>query len=69
MSHLKEVQNLGNGRSHWVAVGPGGILVSWNAEITDNVLNKRLAWKSCPAHEWTRKEASGLMRTEMVARA
>src|SRR5439155_14308825 len=34
MSHLKEVRDLGGGRSHWVASGPGGLPVSWDAVIT-----------------------------------
>jgi uncharacterized membrane protein len=46
MTHLKEVRDLGNGRSHWVAEGPAGISISWDAEITDMKKNERLAWKS-----------------------
>jgi uncharacterized membrane protein len=46
MSHLKEVRDLGNGRSHWVAEGPGGIAVSWDAEITELKKDQVLGWKS-----------------------
>jgi uncharacterized membrane protein len=46
MSHLREVRDLGQGRSHWVAVGPAGIPVEWDAEITELTPNKALAWKS-----------------------
>jgi uncharacterized membrane protein len=46
MSHLKEVRDLGDGRSHWVAEGPAGVSISWDAEITDMKKNERLAWKS-----------------------
>ncbi|HJZ96196.1 MAG TPA: SRPBCC family protein, partial [Candidatus Solibacter sp.] len=46
MSHLKEVRDLGGGRSHWVAEGPGGIGISWDAEITEFRKNERLAWRS-----------------------
>ncbi len=35
MSHLKEVRDRGRGRSHWVAVGPAGISVEWDAEVTE----------------------------------
>ena len=31
MSHLKEVRDLGDGKSHWVASGPAGIPVEWDA--------------------------------------
>jgi uncharacterized membrane protein len=48
MSHLKEVRDLGNGQSHWVAEGPGGISISWDAEITEFKKNQVLAWKSVP---------------------
>ena len=46
MSHLKEVRDLGENRSHWVAQGPAGVSISWDAEITDLKKNERLAWKS-----------------------
>jgi uncharacterized membrane protein len=46
MSHLKEVRDLGGGRSHWVAVGPGGMPISWDAELTEFKKNERLGWRS-----------------------
>jgi uncharacterized membrane protein len=48
MSHIKEVRDLGNGRSHWAAEGPGGVAVSWDAEIVDQKKNERLGWRSVP---------------------
>jgi uncharacterized membrane protein len=48
MSTLKEVRDLGEGRSRWTVEGPGGIPVSWNAEITRLVPNQVLAWNSLP---------------------
>jgi uncharacterized membrane protein len=48
MTHLKEVRDLGNCKSHWVAEGPAGIPVSWDAEVTKYVQNKLLAWRSLP---------------------
>ena len=35
MSHLKEVRDMGDGRSHWVANGPAGTPVEWDAQITE----------------------------------
>jgi uncharacterized membrane protein len=46
MSHLREVRKLDEGRSHWVAVGPAGIPVEWDAVVTDWVPQQFLAWKS-----------------------
>jgi len=46
MAHLKEVHDLGNGRSHWVAAGPVGIPVSWDARITEFETNRLIGWES-----------------------
>jgi len=48
MSNVKEVRDLGGGRSHWVVSGPAGTSVEWDAEITRRVPNRVLAWKSGP---------------------
>lgn len=48
MTHVQEVRELGGGRTRWVAEGPGGIPVSWDAELTGYIKNKFLAWKSLP---------------------
>jgi uncharacterized membrane protein len=48
MTHLKDVRHLKNGRSHWVAAGPGGISIPWVAETTDQRTNQLLAWRSIP---------------------
>ncbi len=46
MGHLKSVEDLGGGRSHWVAKGPLNTSVEWDAEITEDIPNTRLAWCS-----------------------
>jgi uncharacterized membrane protein len=48
MSHLKEVRDLKNSKSHWVAAGPGGISIPWDAEVTEQRTNELLAWTSVP---------------------
>jgi uncharacterized membrane protein len=48
MAHLKEVKKLGEGRYRWVAMGPAGLGVSWDAEVTQLIPNKVLAWRSEP---------------------
>jgi uncharacterized membrane protein len=48
MAHLREVRDLGGGRSHWVAEGPAGTPVSWDAIVTRSEPNRLLAWRSEP---------------------
>jgi uncharacterized membrane protein len=48
MKNLAAVTDLGGGRSHWVARGPGGVRIEWDAEIINQIPNKVLAWKSLP---------------------
>lgn len=46
MTNVREVRDLGNGRSQWTVAGPAGLLVKWNAVVTDLIPNKIIAWKS-----------------------
>ena len=46
MTYLERVDDLGNGRSHWVAKGPAGLRVEWDAEIINEVENKVIGWRS-----------------------
>jgi uncharacterized membrane protein len=48
MSHLREIRRSGNNTSHWVAAGPAGSTVEWDAEINRYEPNKLLAWRSLP---------------------
>jgi uncharacterized membrane protein len=50
MSHLKSVQVLADGRSHWVATAPAivGGKVEWDAEITADEPYSRIEWRSLP---------------------
>ena len=45
MTHLDRVTELADGKSHWVAAGPAGLAVEWDAEIINESANKLLA---CP---------------------
>ncbi len=51
MSHLKEVRDMGDGRSHWVASGPVDVPVEWDAMITELRPNRVIAWESVPGSE------------------
>ena len=46
MVHLIDVDTTTDGRSHWVAKGPLGMRVEWDAEITKDEPNKVIAWNS-----------------------
>jgi uncharacterized membrane protein len=48
MSHVREVSRIGDGLYRWKVGGPAGLLVEWDAAITDLDFNKLLAWKSLP---------------------
>lgn len=48
MWHLKEVRNTGERASHWVAKAPLGTTVEWDAELTEDWQNRRIAWRSLP---------------------
>lgn len=46
MSNIKSVEMKGDRLSHWVAKGPLGTSVEWDAETTLLEPNKRIAWNS-----------------------
>lgn len=59
LSNVREVRDLGAGRSHWVLRGPGARPVSWNAVLTEREENRRLAWRSEPGSVL---ESAGVIR-------
>lgn len=48
MDHLERVGILPDGRSHWIARGPGGVQSEWDAELTDDRPGERIAWRTAP---------------------
>lgn len=48
MAHLKSVRALDGRRSQWTAKGPMNRNVQWTAEITEDVPNQRISWRSLP---------------------
>ncbi|QJW93555.1 SRPBCC family protein [Frigoriglobus tundricola] len=46
MTHLIDVDATTDGRSHWIARGPLGTAVEWDAEIVTDVPNQVIAWRS-----------------------
>ncbi|MFO0929330.1 MAG: SRPBCC family protein [Gemmataceae bacterium] len=50
MTHLVSVKEDGR-RSHWVARGPVGTSVEWDAEIINEDRNRLIAWRSLPGSQ------------------
>lgn len=53
MRYLDSVREDAADRSHWVAIGPGGIRVEWDAELINEVEDKLIAWRSLPGSDVT----------------
>ncbi|XXY48976.1 SRPBCC family protein [Sorangium sp. So ce269] len=61
MSHVRQVETLGDGRMRWTAVGQAAIAVSWDAELTQLAPNEVVAWHSLPGQAI---ENEGIVRLE-----
>jgi uncharacterized membrane protein len=61
MFHLDSVQVIDGKRSHWVAKGPGGRRVEWDAEIIQERPSEMIAWRSL---EGSDVDHSGSVRFE-----
>jgi uncharacterized membrane protein len=48
MANVEEIQEVGEGRSHWVVKGPAGSKVEFDAIVTDNRPNELVAWETTP---------------------
>lgn len=46
MDHLERVDVIDDRRSHWVAKGPAGTRMEWDAEIIEDAPNQRITWRS-----------------------
>ncbi len=46
MDHLEEVEVVDRFRSHWVARGPLGVKVEWDAQVINDIPPTLLSWKS-----------------------
>lgn len=51
MKHLERIDVKGDHLSHWVATGPAGSTVEWDAEITEDRSNECIAWRSVDGSE------------------
>ncbi|MDC4203937.1 MAG: SRPBCC family protein [Candidatus Manganitrophus sp.] len=46
MSHLESVTGTRGKRSHWVAKGPAGVPIEWDAEIVEDKKNEMISWRA-----------------------
>jgi len=51
ITHLDRVTEGSGGKSHWIAAGPGGLAVEWDAELINEIENEVLAWRSLPGSD------------------
>ncbi|HYD47930.1 MAG TPA: SRPBCC family protein [Terriglobales bacterium] len=61
MNHLESVTVIDAQRSHWVAKGPAGTTVEWDAELINDVPNEVIAWRSL---DNAQVESTGAVRFE-----
>ena len=64
MRHLESVRVIGQHRSHWIAKGPAGSRVEWEAEIVDDRPGELISWRSLPGADI---ENSGSVRFERAS--
>ncbi len=46
MTHIREITPIEGGRYRWTVDGPAGVPVSWEAEITADIPNELIAWRT-----------------------
>jgi uncharacterized membrane protein len=51
MDHLESVTVLSPEQSHWVAKGPVGTRVEWDAEVYNEIEDELIAWRSLPGSD------------------
>ncbi|MDT7810044.1 MAG: hypothetical protein QOJ70_3857 [Acidobacteriota bacterium] len=61
MHHLELVKAAGGNRTHWVAKGPAGTSVEWDAEVYNEKQNELIAWRTL---EGSQVASAGSVRFE-----
>lgn len=51
MKYISTVSVIDDKRSHWVARGPAGKRVEWDAEIINDIENELIGWRSLPGSD------------------
>ncbi len=63
MDHLKSVEEVSDIHSRWVAHGPAGMVIKWEAEIIRDVEDELIAWRSL---EGSGVDSAGSVRFESI---
>ena len=61
MHNVRSVQLLTDGRSHWTAVGPAGLAMAWDTEVSALEPNRLIAWRTVRNSQ---VQHAGIMRFE-----
>jgi uncharacterized membrane protein len=61
MRNIESVEELSDTRSRWVALGPAGKRIEWEAEIVNEIEGELIGWRSLPG---SRVESGGSVRFE-----
>lgn len=64
MESIERIEPLDEKRSHWVARGPAGARLEWDAEIVNDEPDKLIAWRSLPGGD---VDTAGSVRFEPAA--
>jgi uncharacterized membrane protein len=64
MNHLEAVHATGHNRTHWVAKGPAGTKVEWDAEVYNEKEGELIAWRTL---EGSQVASAGSVRFEEAA--
>jgi len=64
MRHVESVEDLGDGRSHWIVKGPAGMNVEWDATMIADVPGEVITWRSL---ENSDVDHAGAVRFERAA--
>jgi uncharacterized membrane protein len=48
ISHVRDVRDDGDGRTHWVVAGPGATRLEWDAVVTRAIRPQLLSWQTEP---------------------
>jgi len=46
MSHVRQVSEIGEGRTHWIANGPAGMELEWDALVTRAIRPALISWRT-----------------------
>ncbi len=66
LDELKCVEVLDERRSRWTVAGPGGLPITWDAEITVDRPNEMIGWRSLPG---SKVDTKGYVRFECATGA